>query len=309
MLPHVSQAVILGDKVKKKSASETPSKTRRLEEDSKGALYLVGTPIGNLEDMTLRGLRILREADLIACEDTRQTQKLLNHFEIKTSTISYHEHNELVRAPELVLRLEEGASIALVSDAGMPGVSDPGFHLVSLCIRHHIPVIPVPGPSALIAGLVASGLPTHSVFFFGFLPPKTLARRKVLEQLHEATNTLVFFDSPHRIVDSLKDVQAILGDRAIVVARELTKIHEEFLRGRCSEVLATLQSRADIAGEITLLVSGKSDAVSAELTEMPLKERVEALMNASAMSRMDALKAVARERKISKRDAYREFES
>ena len=295
--------------MKKKSASETPSKTRRLEEDSKGALYLVGTPIGNLEDMTLRGLRILREADLIACEDTRQTQKLLNHFEIKTSTISYHEHNELVRAPELVLRLEEGASIALVSDAGMPGVSDPGFHLVSLCIRHHIPVIPVPGPSALIAGLVASGLPTHSVFFFGFLPPKTLARRKVLEQLHEATNTLVFFDSPHRIVDSLKDVQAILGDRAIVVARELTKIHEEFLRGRCSEVLATLQSRADIAGEITLLVSGKSDAVSAELTEMPLKERVEALMNASAMSRMDALKAVARERKISKRDAYREFES
>jgi 16S rRNA (cytidine1402-2'-O)-methyltransferase len=273
-----------------------------------GALYLVGTPIGNLEDVTLRALRILREVDLIACEDTRQTQKLLNHYEIETPSTSYHEHNEMTRAPELVLRLEEGARIALVSDAGMPGVSDPGYRLVGLCIRHSIPVVPVPGPSALVAGLVASGLPTNSFQFFGFLPPKKTARRKFLEQMQQSTDTAIFFESPHRVMEALEDILDVLGDRPTVVAREVTKIHEEFVRGKCSTVLETLRKRSSVPGEITLLVAGAGEERSQEIHSQPLKDRVEELMQQGKLSRMDALKTVARERHISKSQAYREFQ-
>src|SRR6202167_1053240 len=203
-----------------------------------GCLYLVATPIGTLEDITLRALRVLTQADLIACEDTRQTQKLLNHYGIATRTTSYHEHNELTRAPELVLDLEQGARIALVTDAGMPGISDPGFRLIGLAIRHHVPVVPIPGASAFLAALVASGLPTDSFRFSGFLRVKRGQRRAALVEGKNSPRTQLFYEAPHRVVEALEDVCEVLGvSRHVVIAREVTKLHEEFLRGRAGEVL------------------------------------------------------------------------
>src|SRR5213082_1590921 len=195
-------------------------------------LYLVATPIGNLEDITLRAIRVLKQADLIACEDTRQTQKLLNHYGVETPTASYHEQNEAARAAELVERLTQGARIAVVSDAGMPGISDPGFRLVSLAIERGVPVVPIPGPAAFVSALVASGLPIESFSFGGFLPPKSGARKRELEKLRQSSVTNIFYEAPHRLREALEDVVTVLGNhRQIVVARELTKIHEEFLRG------------------------------------------------------------------------------
>jgi 16S rRNA (cytidine1402-2'-O)-methyltransferase len=281
--------------------SSPPNKT--------GTLFLVGTPIGNLEDITLRAIRTLGEVDLVACEDTRHTQILLTHFQIRTPTISYHEHNEMTRAPELVLRLEEGEHIALVSDAGMPGISDPGHRLVALCIRHGIEVQPVPGPSAFLASLIAGGLPTQPFRFSGFLPPKKGQRRKELESLKDLAATLVFYEAPHRILETLEDIADILGDRMVVVAREVTKIHEEFLRGTCREVLEELQRRDKVKGEITLIVDRPhpEDARAAAATK-PLRQRVEELMKQKSLRKMDALKAAAKERGISKRQAYEELE-
>src|SRR5246500_2937425 len=208
------------------------------------ALYLVATPIGNLEDITLRALRVLKEVDVIACEDTRQTQKLLNHYAIAARTTSYHEHNEMTRSAQLVKEMQEGASVALVTDAGMPGISDPGYRLISLAIRHHLAVVPIPGASAFLAALVASGLPTDSFRFSGFLPAKRGERRAALEAVKISPRTQVFYEAPHRIVEALTDVAEILGAaRHVVVAREVTKIHEEFLRGRASEVMETLKAR------------------------------------------------------------------
>ena len=272
-----------------------------------GSLYLVGTPIGNLEDITLRAMRTLRETDLVACEDTRLTQKLLNHYEIKTRTTSYHEHNERTKAPELVLRLQEGARIALVSDAGMPAISDPGYRLVQLCIQHKIPVIPIPGPTAIVSALVASGLPTHAFQFVGFPPAKRNLRRKFFEELASYPATSIFFESPHRIMETLTGVLEVLGDRQIVLGREITKLHEEFLRGTCSEVLETLRSRPRLLGEMTVLIEGASESISPAAVSQPLSERVDRLMTERKLSRMDAIKAVARERKISKSQAYREY--
>src|ERR1700722_17859189 len=204
------------------------------------ALYLVATPIGNLEDITLRAVRVLKEVDVIACEDTRQTRKLLNHYGIATRTTSYHEHNEMTRAAELVKEMQQGASVALVTDAGMPGISDPGFRLISLAIRHHLPVVPIPGASAFLAALVASGLPTDSFRFSGFLPAKRGERRAALEAIAASPRTQVFYEAPHRIVEALSDLVEVLGrDRHVVIAREVTKLHEEFLRGRAGEVLET----------------------------------------------------------------------
>src|SRR5437868_13334444 len=191
------------------------------------ALYLVATPIGNLEDITLRAVRVLKESDLIACEDTRQTQKLLSHYGITTRTISYHEHNEMTRSAELVLELERGARVALVTDAGMPGISDPGFRLISLAIRHHVPVVPIPGASAFLAALVASGLPADSFRFSGFLPAKRGQRRQMLESIKDSPRTQVFYEAPHRAKEALADLVEVLGgNRHIVIAREVTKIHE-----------------------------------------------------------------------------------
>src|SRR5467141_1927569 len=239
-------------------------------------LYLVATPIGNLEDITLRAVRVLKEADVIACEDTRQTQKLLTHYDIHKPLVSYHEHNEVTRAPELVVALEQGAKIALVSDAGMPGISDPGHRLVTLCLRHHIPVVPIPGPSALVAALAASGLPTEEFLFIGFLPPRAGARRKALGALKAESRTLIFYEAPHRVVETLADATEILGPRPAVIAREVTKIHEEFLRGPLAELLESARKRAP-RGEITLLIGpGNPQAQQVELS-VSLKERVEQL--------------------------------
>ena len=284
-------------------------KVRPYHPESLGTLYLVATPIGNLEDITMRALRVLRDVDLIACEDTRQSQKLLNHYQIQTRTTSYHEHNEITKAPELVLAMEEGSRVALVSDAGVPGISDPGYRLVQLCLRHRIPVEPVPGPSAAVAVLAASGLPTQAFQFFGFLPPKKNARRKFLETLKNSLPTTIFFEAPHRILATLEDIQKVWGDRSLVVAREVTKIHEEFLRGRCAEVLEELRKRPTVQGEITLLIGPPSEPQPEAVHALPLKERVNQLMGEEKLSRMEALKVAARERRISKSQAYREYES
>ena len=236
-----------------------------------GTLYIVATPIGNLEDITLRALRVLREADLIACEDTRQTRKLLDHFGISKPLVSYHEHNELARAAELVERLEAGANIALVSDAGTPLISDPGYRLVAAAIAAGIPVVPIPGPSAALSALAGSGLATDAFRFCGFLPPKASQRRKTLEALQEERCTLIFYEAPHRILEALEDVEAVMGSRPVVVARELTKLHEEFLRGTAAEVRAQLAARPSVKGEITLLI-GAAKAGRAPIRSAPKKK-------------------------------------
>jgi 16S rRNA (cytidine1402-2'-O)-methyltransferase len=274
------------------------------------ALYLVGTPIGNLEDITLRALRVLKEVDVIACEDTRQTQKLLNHFAISTRTTSYHEHNEITKAAELVKDIQEGASVALVTDAGMPGISDPGYRLVTLAIRHQVPVVPVPGASAFLAGLVASGLPTDSFRFSGFLPAKRGERRAVLHEMKDSPRTQVFYEAPHRIVEALEDIAEVLGpERRVVVAREVTKIHEEFLRGTAGGVLESLKARASVKGEITLLIGRAEEGAVADTSgHLSVRQRVEQIMAEDKVDEKAALKKVAKERGVSKSEAYREWQ-
>lgn len=267
----------------------------------------MGTPIGNLEDITLRAIRVLKEVDLIACEDTRRTQKLLNHYQIRTRTISYHEHNEMTRAPELVIEMEEGSKIALVTDAGMPVVSDPGFRLVHLAVRHNIPVIPVPGASAFVAALAASGMPVDKFRFLGFLPSKKGERRRALEELKGATKTLVFYEAPHRLVEMLKEVQDVLGDREVVVAREVTKIHEEFLRGSLSELLDRLRKRP-VKGEVTVLVGMLTGAKKSLAPDTPIGKEIEQVMAERGLDERGALKVVARNRGISRSEAYRQWQ-
>ena len=277
------------------------------------ALYLVGTPIGNLEDITLRAIRVLKEVDVIACEDTRQTQKLLNHYGVRTRTISYHEHNEMTRAAELVKEMQEGASVALVTDAGMPGISDPGFRLISLAIRHHLQVVPIPGASAFLAALVASGMPTDSFRFSGFLPAKRGERRAALEAIKTSPRTQVFYEAPHRIVEAIADVCEVLGNaRHVVIAREVTKLHEEFLRGRAGEVLETLRARDAVKGEITLLIGKAEENESrgaADASVRPsMRGRIEQIMAEEKVDEKAALKKVAKERGVSKSEAYREWQ-
>jgi 16S rRNA (cytidine1402-2'-O)-methyltransferase len=271
-------------------------------------LYLVATPIGNLEDITLRALRILKEVDQIACEDTRHTQKLLSHYNIQKSLVSYHEHNELTRAPELVVAMEQGFQIALVSDAGVPLVSDPGYRLVTLCLRHHIPVIPIPGPSALLAALSASGLPNEEFLFAGFLPARAGERRRALERLRIEDRTIIFYEAPHRIEETIAEAKEILGDRPACLAREVTKLHEEFRRGSLSELSASLAERS-ARGEITLLIGPiPADNKSAHAdTSQSLAERVDELIRQAKLDRREALKLAAKERGITKRAAYQEL--
>jgi 16S rRNA (cytidine1402-2'-O)-methyltransferase len=274
------------------------------------SLYLVATPIGNLEDITLRALRVLKEVDLIACEDTRQTKKLLSHYGIQTRTVSYHEHNEMTKAAELIVDLESGAKIALVTDAGMPGISDPGFRLIALAIRHHVPVVPIPGASAFLAALVASGLPTDSFRFSGFFPAKSGQRRKLLESVRESPRTQVFYEAPHRLLETLADVVEVLGsDRHVVVAREVTKLHEEFLRGRAGEILDQLKARGEVKGEITLLIA-KPEArdLRPETSNATVAQRVKQIMYEEKVDEKSALKTVAKERGIGKSEAYREWQ-
>jgi 16S rRNA (cytidine1402-2'-O)-methyltransferase len=277
------------------------------------ALYLVGTPIGNLEDITLRALRILKEVDVIACEDTRQTQKLLNHYAVSTRTISYHEHNEMTRATELVKQMQGGSSIALVTDAGMPGISDPGFRLISLAIQHNLPVVPIPGASAFLTALVASGLPTDSFRFSGFLPAKRGERMAALEAIRTSPRTQVFYEAPHRIVEAISDVVETLGkDRQVVIAREVTKLHEEFLRGRAGEVLEALKTRDGVKGEITLIIGKPEESDAGRAADSPVRpsvrQRIEQIMAEEKIDEKAALKKVAKERGISKSEAYREMQ-
>jgi 16S rRNA (cytidine1402-2'-O)-methyltransferase len=290
--------------------SETPARPTDKPPQQKGRLYLVATPIGNLEDITVRALRVLGEADLIACEDTRHTAKLLNHYGIHKPTLSYHQHNESSRAEELLKRLEQGAQIVLVSDAGTPGISDPGHRLVSLCLQRQIPVIPIPGPSAVIAALVASGLPTGEFLFVGFLPSRSNERRKALQKLAQENRTLALYEAPHRLVDTLSDALDCLGRRQAVIAREITKIHEEFLRGDLAELLVRVQQRP-VRGEITILIGPPSptDEKTSELAAAPLSQRVEQIMRERQIDRKAALKLAARERGLTKREAYKQLVS
>lgn len=263
-------------------------------------LYLVATPIGNLEDITYRAVRVLSEADLIACEDTRQTRKLLDHYGIAKPTVSYHEHNETERAPELVERILAGAAVALVSDAGMPLVSDPGYRLVRAAVEAGVPVVPIPGPSASLAALAASGLPTDAFHFAGFLPPKPIQRAKLLESLADEPATLIFYEAPHRVLEALQAIEETLGERPVVVAREVTKFHEEFLRGTAAEIRARLESRDSVKGEMTILVGKATGPIP---DDRPLEQAVEELVSAG-VPRMDAIKQVARRRGLSKRQVY-----
>lgn len=278
-----------------------------LEHSASGCLYLVATPIGNLEDITLRALRILKEADVIACEDTRQTLKLLSHFEIRKPMESYHEHNEMTRAPELVLRMEGGARVALVSDAGTPVISDPGHRLISLCLRHHIRVIPIPGPSAMIAALAACGLPIDEFIFAGFLPARATERRRRLQTLASEPRSLVLYEAPHRLFAALTDILDALGDREAVIARELTKVHEEFVRGRISELMRVFSDK-EPRGEITLVIGPASEAAKSRSgpgDTQPLAQRVRELEKSHELDRKAALKQAAKELGISKREAYK----
>jgi 16S rRNA (cytidine1402-2'-O)-methyltransferase len=265
-----------------------------------GSLYLVATPIGNLDDVTLRALRVLREeVSLIACEDTRQTQKLLQHFQIRQPLVSYHEHNEARRSADILAMLLRGESVALVSDAGTPLLSDPGYRVVTEAIQQGIAVVPIPGASALLAGLTASGLPVHEFRFAGFLPPKALARRKMLEGLARETVTVVVYESPHRILETLADMQEVLPNASVVVAREITKIHEEFLRGSAATIRAILEARGAVKGEITLLIAPAPPAETGEPLEEVLK------LTATGIDRMQAIKTVAKRLGLPKREVYR----
>jgi len=296
----------------KTAAPPATEAARAIEGAPVACLYVVATPIGNLEDITLRALRILKEVDLIACEDTRQTLKLLSHFEIQKRLVSYHEHNELTRGGEIVIELEAGAQVALVSDAGTPAISDPGQRLVSLCLRHGIKVVPLPGPSALVAALAASGLPIEEFVFVGFLPSRPTERRKALHALSPDVRTIVLYEAPHRLLDTLEDAFEILGNRPAVIAREMTKIFEEFSRGHLEDLMEAVRKKTP-RGEITLLI-GPSDGLSPNAESaanaqnaIPLARRVEEIVHQRGVDRKAALKQAAKERGLTRREAYKQL--
>ncbi len=275
-------------------------------------LYIVATPIGNLEDITLRALRVLRSVDRIACEDTRQTRKLLDRYGITTPTISSHEHNEAERSRQLIQELKNGARIAVVSDAGTPGISDPGMIFAQAAIAEGIPVFPIPGANAALAALVASGLNTDHFSFIGFLPPKAGARRTALEDLARATtapSTLILYEAPHRILETLADIETVWGSECrIVLGRELTKIHEEFLRGPVREIREQLASRDSIRGEIVLLIDAQPALARSADRSASIQARLAELAQAEGLNEKDALKRIARERGVSKSDVWRELQ-
>ena len=272
-------------------------------------LYLVATPIGNLEDITLRALRILGSVDRIACEDTRQTQKLLNHFNLRTPTLSYHMYNEAPRTDELIEQLKQGARIAVVSDAGTPGIADPGSQIATAAIAAGIPVFPIPGANAALIALIASGLSAEHFTFYGFLPAKEGQRRTALEKLPRNGKTQIFYEAPHRILDTLADIETIFGPaQRIVLARELTKLHEEFLRGPAGPVRKELASRAALRGEFVLLFAPNRPELASRSQPRSIAAEVASLMQSDNLSEKDALKRIARERGIGKSEAYRELQ-
>ena len=267
-----------------------------------GTLFVVATPIGNLEDITLRAIKTLHSVDLIAAEDTRHTRRLLTAHDIESGLISYHEHNEQQRTPELMDRLKKGASIALVSDAGTPTVSDPGYRLVQAAAAHQIPVVPIPGVSAAIAALSASGLATDSFTFIGFPARKKAKRHRQLKELANSPHTLIFYQSPRRVVLLLEELSAAMGDRTAVVARELTKLHEEFIHGTLSEIAAELKQRPAVKGECTLLVEG---AQAPPASDADLEAAIRATLEAPTRSALsDIAKTLAKQFKVSRKAVY-----
>lgn len=272
-----------------------------------GTLYVVSTPIGNLEDLTYRAVRVLSEVDLIACEDTRHSQKLLNHYGIKAKTVSYHEHNERDRAEELIGKIQSGLDVAIVSDAGTPGISDPGFRVVRMALEAELKVVPIPGPTALVSALVASGLPSDEFFFAGFLPARAGARRSRLAELARIPSTLVFYEAPHRMAASLKDAREILGEREAVVARELTKLHEEIVRGRLSDLADKFSAGGqEPRGEMVVVVDRNVLAEAGKETGSEHSvSAIVARFEAEGLDGRSALKKSARQLGISRDEAYR----
>jgi 16S rRNA (cytidine1402-2'-O)-methyltransferase len=268
-----------------------------------GTLYIVATPIGNLEDITLRAIRVLKEADIIAAEDTRHTRKLLDRYDIGTSLTSYHDHNKEEKAPVLVAKLLDGKNVALVSDAGTPGISDPGYFLINLAIHQNTPVVPIPGATAAIAALSISGLPTDSFVFEGFLPSKQGARTKRLEEIATEKRTMIFYEAPHRIVRTIEDMATVLGERKAVVTRELTKVYEEAIRGTLSEVLARLKS-GTTKGEFTIIIHGAEE--HAAQTDIDPQEYLRNLMLHRGLSKKEAVAVTAKELGLPKKDVYKE---
>ncbi|MFD1021130.1 16S rRNA (cytidine(1402)-2'-O)-methyltransferase [Thalassobacillus hwangdonensis] len=274
-----------------------------------GTLYIVPTPIGNLEDMTFRAVRLLKEADVIAAEDTRNTKKLLNHFDIQNELISYHEHNKQAREDALLNRLEKGESIAVVSDAGMPGVSDPGFELVKAAVGRDIPVVVLPGANAALCALVGSGLQTDTFHFHGFLPRKKKEREAELVELKKIRSTIIFYESPHRLKEMLKALHEVFGDRSVALSRELTKKYEEFIRGSMTEVREWAEEQ-EIRGEFCVIVEGtEEDQVDDVLwwSALSVIDHVTHYIESEDMSSKDAIKAVATERKLPKREVYQAY--
>jgi 16S rRNA (cytidine1402-2'-O)-methyltransferase len=270
----------------------------------KGTLYLVGTPIGNLEDITLRAVRMLQEVDWIAAEDTRHTGKLLQHWQVKTPQISYHQHNRASRLPELLVRLRQGESIALVTDAGMPGISDPGYELVKACVEANISVIPIPGVTAAITALAASGLPTERFVFEGFLPAKGKPRRERLQLLQQESRTIVLYESPHRLLQTLQDLANFLEEnRAIVLGRELTKLHEEFWRGTLAGAIQLYLKNSQPRGEFTLVIAGHEQVETAAFSPTELKAELQELLQ-QGMTRSQASRQLAQLTSLPRRQLY-----
>lgn len=276
------------------------------EENNLGKLYIVPTPIGNLDDMTFRAVEVLKKVDLIAAEDTRHTKKLLNHFAIHNELISYHEHNRFERIPLLLEKLRNGEQIALVSDAGMPAISDPGSELVTEAIKEELPVIVLPGANAALSALVGSGLPTEQFYFYGFLPRKKGDKEKILTQLKYLEATLIFYESPHRVSQTLQDIEKQFGERKVVVARELTKMYEQYIRGSTREVIDFIKNYP-LRGECVIVIEGSTENNLQDdvwWEELSLEEHVQYYEEKQTVSHKEALKLVAKDRQISRRDVY-----
>lgn len=281
---------------------------KSFEQEQEPALYLVPTPIGNLEDMTYRAVRILREADCIAAEDTRNTKKLCNHFEIHTPLISYHEHNRQQSGEAILARLRSGSRVALVSDAGMPAISDPGYELVQACIEEDIPVVALPGANAALTALIASGISPQPFYFYGFLNRSRKEKKKELEELRKKDGAIIFYESPHRLKETLAILHEYLGNRPIVLARELTKRFEEYIRGTISEALEWASTQ-EVRGEFVLIVEGSNEVEEEAVwwEDVSLKEHVDHYVDSRGLKPNDAIKQVAKERNIPKREVYQAY--
>lgn len=278
-------------------------------EQNKGILYLVPTPIGNLEDMSYRAVRLLKEADFIAAEDTRNTKKLCNHFEITTPVVSYHEHNKETSGEKIIQRLQEGAKVALVSDAGMPTISDPGYELVVAATRERLTVVPLPGANAALTALIASGLPTQPFYFYGFLPRQKKEKKRELEDLSKLMSTVILYESPHRLKETLQQILDVFGNRRVSICRELTKRYEEFIRGTISEVL-DWASTDEIRGEFCIILEGSKEKVDEDIAwweNLTILEHIEHYISKKSYSSKDAIKQTAKDRNMNKRDVYQAY--